>query len=128
MGTYRVFFRSASSIVGRFDLTADDNQAATALAETLCEACSDQCDAFEVWDGGHCIGVRHTPRPSLRAQEVLERTQASLVEFEEAIQRSQWAIAGSQKLLARLNEARAQSGPVGDRAPEPRQDNKSVRR
>jgi hypothetical protein len=33
MGTYRVFFRNGSNIVGRFDLCAKDDQAATALAK-----------------------------------------------------------------------------------------------
>jgi hypothetical protein len=127
MGTYRVFFRSGSNIVGRFDLCAKDDQAATALAETLCEACSDQCDAFEVWNGGHCICAGRTPRSLRRLDDIQEKTQASIVEWEETIQRSQWAIAGSQKLLARLNEGRAQTQPVGDRAADPAQHDKSVR-
>jgi hypothetical protein len=79
-----------------------------------------------VWNGGHCICAGQTPRSSRRLDDVLEKTQASIVEWE-AIQRSQWAIATSQKLLARLNEGRTQTQPVGDRAADPAQHDKSVR-
>ena len=61
MATYRIFFRNSSGIVGRHDFIADDDEAAVAMAEVLCDACSDRCDSFGLWIGDHCIAEQ--PRP-----------------------------------------------------------------
>ena len=111
MSTYRIFFRSASRIVGRHDFLAPDAQAAVTIADILCDACSDRCDTFEVWSGDRCI-LGPTPR-SPRAAEVIlgGRSQDVLIECEEAIQLSDWPIASSERLLKRLEELRASSPP-----------------
>jgi hypothetical protein len=106
MSTYRVFFRNGRSIVGRHDFTADNDQVAVTTADILCDACSDRCDSFEVWNGDHrVIGLTlHSPRS---ADVILGRSQETIVECEEMIQQSEWAIASSEKLLKRLDELRS---------------------
>lgn len=110
MSTYRVFFRSASQVVGRHDFDAPDHQAAVTTADVLCDACSDRCDAFEVWKGDQCI-VGHTPRSPRSAEVILGRSQDTVIECEDAIRRSSWAIASSETLLKRLDELRT-SNPL----------------
>lgn len=109
MATYRVFFRNAFGIVGRQDFSADDEGTAVAMAEILCDACSDRCDSFEVWNGTRCILGARTPRSALPSMNaVTQKSEATLRECEEAIRQSQWGIASSQRLLMRLAELRAQ--------------------
>ena len=110
MSTYRVFFRNASRIVGRHDFVAQDDQAAVTIADILCDACSDRCDTFEVWSGDRCI-LGRKPRSPRAAGVILGRSQDVLIECEEAIQRSGWVIASSEKLLKRLEELGASSPP-----------------
>lgn len=107
MGTYRVYFRDPSGIVGRHDFMASDGHAAVALADLLCDACSDRCTSFEVWAGDNRIVAPRTPRTTPRANEIAERHQEIVIECEDSIQRSNWAIASSERLLARLADWRA---------------------
>jgi len=37
--------------MGRHDFEAEDDRAAMILAEVLCDACSDMCGFFELWQG-----------------------------------------------------------------------------
>src|SRR2546421_2589101 len=108
MATYRIFFRNSSGIVGRHDFTADDDEAAVAMAEVLCDACSDRCDSFGLWMGERCIVEQRRPRP-LTVDAIVQRTQAAAIAHEEAVQRNHWSISRSERLLARLDELRAQS-------------------
>jgi len=110
MSTYRVYFRETTHIVGRQDFTADDDQSAVTMGDVLCDACSDRCDSFEVWNGDHRV-VGRSLHSSRSADVILGRCQASIVKCEEAIQRSQWVIAKSKKLLERLDELRATDAP-----------------
>ena len=106
MSTYRVYFLGSSGIAGRMDVVADDDDDAVATANVLCDACSDCCDSFEVWSGVRRI-VGRTPSAPLSSGAGRERWQAAIIVYEQAIQRSQWAIANSQRLLKRTAELRA---------------------
>lgn len=110
MDSYRVFFRNAFGIVGRQDFLAGDERAAVAIADILCEACSDKCDSFDVWNGVRCVARQRTPRfPRLSTDAITAEGQSVLIECEEAIRKSQWAVASSERLLIRLVELRARS-------------------
>jgi hypothetical protein len=112
MDSYRVFFRNAFGIVGRQDFLAGDERAAVAIAEILCEACSDKCDSFDVWRGVRCVVQQRRPRfPRLSADAITAEGQSVLIECEEAIRKSQWTVASSERLLMRLAELRARSRP-----------------
>jgi len=113
MDTYRVFFRNPFGIVGRQDFLARDERAAVAMAEILCEACSDKCDSFDVWRGVQCVVERRAPRfPRLSTDAITAEGRSVLIECEEAIRKSQWRIATSERLLMRLAELRARSRPL----------------
>ena len=113
MDTYRVYFRNPFGIVGRQDLRAGDEHAAVALADILCEACSDRCESFDVWRGIHCVVERRAPRfPRQSVDAITAEGRSVLIACEEAIQESQWSIAGSERLLMRLAELRARSRPL----------------
>jgi hypothetical protein len=102
---YRIYFRAVTGIVGRHDFAAADDDEALALAEILSEACSDECTSFELWHHTRLVVPERTAplRPALGADEINAAMQASLIEREEAIQQSDWAIARSKRLLERLD-------------------------
>ena len=110
MSIYRVYFREASGIVGRHDFVAWDDQEAVSMADILCDACSDRCSSFEVWEGGHRILAPRTPRFRAGVEGIQERRQEAVIEHEDAILRSQWAVARSKRLLEHLTELRALRG------------------
>jgi hypothetical protein len=111
MGTYRVYFRDCTRIVGRHDFNANDDQEAVTIADVLCDACSDRCDAFEVWDGDRCVVGRTLPSPRA-ADVILGDVEEVIMQSGEAIHRSEWFIASSEKLLQRLEEPRASNPPL----------------
>lgn len=103
MTTYRVYFRDHRGIVGRDDFDAPDDGAALSVAEQLYDALSDACQSFELWEHERVV----SPVASDNAEAIRERTQAIVIEREEAIQSSIFAIRSSRRLLDLLNQARA---------------------
>lgn len=113
MMRYRVFFRNGSGgrIEGRDDFMAADDQEAMVLARLIFEACSDACSEFELWDGTRLVGGPQS-RPSplqLSTAAVNEEMQRSLIEREEAIQSSEWAIGKSRRLLGTVEHLKTRS-------------------
>ena len=106
---YRLYFRDSAGICGRVELDADDDWAATISAELLADACSDRCTGFELWQGARLLRHRRTlpPFPPITLSQLSERVQAIVVETEEAIKSSAFAIAGSRQLLERLNQSQS---------------------
>jgi len=109
MPTYRVYFRGGSGIAGRQDFAALDEQDAITMAESLCDACSDSCNSFELWQGRRFIAGPRTPRARSEIDGLIGLRQAAAVEHEEMMLSSRLAIASSQRLLERLNELRGPS-------------------
>ncbi len=112
--SYRIYFRDrAGRIVGRDDFAAEDDLAAMAIAQLLRDACSDVCETFDLWRGTRHVdgsfGI--VARPSESATEITARMQESLIEREEALQRSRWTIARSKRLLERLHVLAEQTAP-----------------
>src|SRR5690348_13100135 len=109
---YRIYFRDGGGICGRDDVDAEDDGTALTIAEFLFEACSDSCNGFEVWHKTRQVWDRANslPRATLSLTELSLKTQAQVLEREDAIQRSNWAIARSRRLLRRLSSLRA--GPL----------------
>jgi len=101
---YRLYFRGPTGIIGRDDFGAGGDAEALAIAETLFDACSDLCTSFDLCQGGRRVPVRSNPS-SMSADHIRERAQAIVIEREEVIQLSRWAIAKSKRLLARIDEA-----------------------
>jgi len=106
--TYRIFFRNGSGICGRDDFDAESDDTAMKMAELLADACSDKCTSFDVWQGTRLVtGLKAvSPRPRVSLSELTEKHQALTIAREEAIRDSYFAIAGSRRLLMRLDEVR----------------------
>jgi hypothetical protein len=98
---YRVYFRNQYKfVVGRDDFAAEDDARAMAIARTLCDACSDLCTSFELWQGVRQVEMGSSPRrPDLNFDQFVEQVQNVIVERELVLRESRWVIAESQRLL-----------------------------
>jgi hypothetical protein len=101
---FRIYFRHrVNGIVGRDEFEAEDDGAALAFAEVLCDACSDVCDSFELWQGVRLVGACNGGDcAKLDAPQLNAKTQTAAAEHEERLLDSKWAIARSRRLLERL--------------------------
>lgn len=89
-------------ITGREEFAAESDAAALAIARNIFAAATDLCDAFELWDGPRQID--QSRMATLRAGTVTAHRQEEVIRTEEALLSSNWAIARSQRLLARFDE------------------------
>jgi hypothetical protein len=102
MATYRVYFLTADGVIcGREDFEADDDQSTWATAQTVFEAGSDLVQRFELWCGIHLVLC---PQEPIKLGNVQAGRRRAVVELEEHIRDSRWAIASSQQLMRRLSE------------------------
>ena len=107
VGSYRIYFRSrGGAILGRDDFDAKDDDTAMNIAESLCRACSDMSDSFELWQStrrvdSHVDGARL----NVNAEALNAQTQELVVIVEERLLQSRWAIARSIELLKRTRPA-----------------------
>jgi hypothetical protein len=63
MTVYRIYFTTFNGrIVGRHDFAADDDATAARIGYVLFEACSDACQAFELWEGSRKVRSRRRRR------------------------------------------------------------------
>lgn len=110
MRWYRIYLYSMSgSFLGREEFQACDDRAAMAAAEQLWDACADVAASFELWDGVRRVDTEFSkmPCPTVSAEQVMTAAQVSLVTHEEAMRRSFWALACSERLLQRIRELEA---------------------
>lgn len=106
MTEYRLYFWAAGRIVGRHDFIVEDDEAARVISGQLFDACSDGCEAYDLWSGQRYVPVA-SPRPrALSFEELNAVHQATIVEVEETISRSNWMIAHSRRLLDALDGRR----------------------
>jgi hypothetical protein len=105
---YRVYFRGPALIHGRHDFEAEDDLAATVMAEVLYEACSDRCEHFELWRGAimiYPIALVGPPRnAAISESSVVALRWEAVRRNEELIRDSHWTIAKSKRLLTRIRE------------------------
>jgi hypothetical protein len=105
MAWYRVYLYGGSgSFNGRHDFEGADDREAMLVAEHLCEACSDLCETFELWQGVRRVDTSFSrlPHPSVSAEQINLATQNSLIRSEEAMRNSHWAVAQSKRLVERM--------------------------
>lgn len=124
MNWYCIYLYSVSgSMLGRHEFEAQNDRSAMAVAEHLWDACSDVSESFELWDGPRRVDSEFSrmPCPSVSAEQVMTASQGSLVEREETLRRSFWALARSERLLQRIRELKslpvAKTLGVGEAAP-----------
>lgn len=104
--SYRVFFRHNSDIVGREDFEAEDDATAMVMASLLCDACSDVCERFELWQGVRRVDTSVRARPKASVEELTEERQRALVRHEEILRDGRWAISASKRLLGQIGRLR----------------------
>ncbi|HWI28213.1 MAG TPA: hypothetical protein VN668_14660 [Stellaceae bacterium] len=112
--TYRVYFRDrAGTLAGREDFQAKDDRTALVIGALLCNACSDVCSNFELWQETRRIDDLVDDRSTLDALALSAETQASVAHHEEQLRDSTWAVAKSTRLLeyTRSPGARPRRGP-----------------
>ena len=106
MKWYRVdFYGISGSFQGRHEFEAGDDLTAMMVAEHLCDACSDICESFELWDGVRRVDTSFSrmPHPAVPLEQISLAAQNSIIKSEDAIRRSHWAIARSERLAERIN-------------------------
>ena len=108
--------RYSYAIAGSQEFEAENDAAALAIARSIAEAAGDLCDAFDLWDGTRQID--QSRMATLPTSVVTAQWQDHVIRAEEALLSSNWAIARSRGLLARLNELRVQAAS-GDPAATP---------
>ena len=108
MADYRLFLLDERhAITAREEFRAPNDAEALVIAGVVADACSDKHASFELWSlSRHVFG----PAPAVQApslSELSERHQQHVLDLMEALQRSHWAVAKSQRLLEKKNELRA---------------------
>ena len=101
MADYRMYFLVADHIRAREDFEADKDIDAIRIAQVLGDACSDSCDSFELWQEERKVDTA----PGFQRGSLAELTQAHqqiVVETEETVLKSEWAIAQSKRLIERI--------------------------
>jgi DNA-binding response OmpR family regulator len=103
--SYRIYFRDKEGLTaGRHEFYATDDDAAMMIATLLCDACSDVCETFELWDGTRRVDMSIEQKPALTAEQINAHAQESAVQSEIAIRDSEWLIAQSQRLSERIQK------------------------
>ena len=101
MSVYRVYFRNQHKfVVGRDDFDAGDDARAIAIARTLCDACSDVCTGFDLWQSVRQVEMSSSPRsPDLNFDGIAAQVQNIVLERELVLRHTQWIVADSRRLL-----------------------------
>ena len=108
--TYQIYFLADDRTQGREDFQADDDFAAIRIARVLYDACSDVCEAFELWQGRREIRAAQQPHhATARFADLIEAHQRVTIEREEAISESKGMIARSRRLIATLDEIKSRA-------------------
>lgn len=104
--SYRLYLLGYDGIIrGYFAFAAESDKAAFELAEVALDSCSDRATHFELWHGAHLLNLAAHP-PMTTYQQVLASRQAQVVAFQERMRDSRWAVATSERLLARLKDVK----------------------
>jgi len=110
---YHLYLLGDDSVMcGSFEFEAESDESAYELALVAFDACSDHAVQFELWHGSQLI---NPPPPTTTVDRAVANHQAHVVALEETVRDSQWAVAKSERLLARLKGLKALSVPA-DRA------------
>jgi hypothetical protein len=110
MADYRMYCLVADRIRARVDFEADNDIDAIRIAQVLGDACSDNCDSFELWQEERKVDTAPGFQP-LSLAELTQAHQQSVVEIGEAILKSEWTILQSKRLIERIERLK-QGGPT----------------
>ena len=102
MSRYRMYFLT-SGIRSAEDFEADNDIDAIRMARVLCDACSDVCSSFELWQGTRLVRVRPPPYRGISLSDLREAQQRIVIEREKTIRESHAVLARSQRLVETLD-------------------------
>ena len=101
MAEYRIYLVGPGLIQRRHDFQADNDQIAVQIAHILFDACSDDCESFDLWSGARRVAVPRLFQPKT-FDDLSAANQECVIDTEERIVHSGWLIAQSRRLLERL--------------------------
>jgi hypothetical protein len=103
MATYRAYFIGWSGAIrGRDDFDAESDADAIAIAEALCDACSDVCKAFDLWQRTRHVSTSFSSRFKLSSEQIAAKNQETVLQRELVIRDSKWLIASSKRLVEQI--------------------------
>jgi hypothetical protein len=97
-----MYFLASSRIRAAEEFDADNDINAIRIARALYDACSDMCEAFELWQATRLIRTRPPPYRGVTLSDLSEAHQRIVIEGEEIIRASHWALARSRRLIEAL--------------------------
>jgi hypothetical protein len=102
---YSVYFLvEGHELAGYRTFVALSDFDARQIAGTVFELCQDACQSVEVWRDGELL-FRLAESDLAQPFQLNVYTASAVLELEEALAESRWAIARSRRLLARLGRA-----------------------
>jgi|SRR5665213_65792 len=103
MINYRLYcFDREGGMVCRVDFEADSNVEARGIASAICDACSDEHHAYELWKDDLPIAGGETLAAVLQVGGLSAKAQQTVVDQEIALRNSYWRVSQSRKLSERL--------------------------
>ena len=103
MINYRLYcFDREGGMVCRVDFEADSNVEARGIASAICDACSDEHHAYELWKDDLPIAGGETLAAVLQVGGLSAKAQQTVVDHEIALRNSYWRVSQSRKLSERL--------------------------
>lgn len=122
MAWYRMYFVDRQQKMRwPYDLRAEDDARALALAHATQDACSDVQIGVELWQGARRIAGTSNRRPEtirVHWEELPVESQECLLQIEEALLHSGTTMARSHRLVERMNSLRTEIAHKKD-APHP---------
>lgn len=113
MAGYRLYFVDENgAIQAREEFDALDDDLALAVSNLVSRACSDTCHAYELWQEGRQVIAFGASRADSAVGLTDEQTvavQQIALSLEEAVQRSHWRIARSEKLITEIERLKERS-------------------
>jgi len=105
---YRLYFLDKrGGIAAREEFCAPSDGDAVAIAGIVADACSEKYASFEIWSFARQVIGPLAAIPTVSFAEVSRGRQEQILQLEDAIHHSHWAVANSRRLLERTSELRA---------------------
>ena len=97
-----MYFLASGRIRAAEEFDAGNDINAIRIARALYDACSDMCEAFELWQATRLIRTRPPPYRGVALSDLSEAHQRLVIEGEEMIRASHWTLARSRRLIEAL--------------------------
>lgn len=107
MAEYRIYFLDSNGhIQARQGFVAENHTDAIESSAFVFDACSDCCVSYELWSGNQLVLQNSTKLPLTQVESLSAAMQLRVLDLENTLHQSHWAIAKSARLLRSLEAAR----------------------